>query len=110
MGGLAGRVAHARKHVAARADFIVATSAEAAGHTGDVGLSVLIPEVVDAVSPTPVIAAGGIADGRQLAAAIALCAEGGWNGSVWLTTAGRDLDPALKGKLIAATSKDTVRS
>lgn len=110
IGGLAGRVAHARKHVAVGADFIVATSAEAAGHTGDIGLSVLIPEVVDAVSPTPVIAAGGIADGRQIAAAIALGAEGVWTGSVWLTTAESDLDPALQDKLIAATSKDTVRS
>ncbi len=62
------------------------------------------------MSPTPVIAAGGIADGRQIAAAIALGAEGVWTGSVWLTTAESDLDPALKDKLIAATSKDTVRS
>jgi NAD(P)H-dependent flavin oxidoreductase YrpB (nitropropane dioxygenase family) len=110
IGGLAGRVSHARKHVESGADFIVATSAEAAGHTGDIGLSVLIPEVVDAVSPTPVIAAGGIADGRQIAAALALGAEGVWTGSIWLTTEESDVDLALQERLLAAKSEDTVRS
>jgi NAD(P)H-dependent flavin oxidoreductase YrpB (nitropropane dioxygenase family) len=66
--------------------------------------------VVDAVSPTPVLAAGGIATGRQIAAAMALGAEGVWCGSVWLTTQEAETHPAVKTKFLAATSQDTVRS
>ena len=71
---------------------------------------VLVPEVVDAVAPTPVLAAGGIADGRQIAAALALGAEGVWCGSVWLTTEEAETHPVVKEKFLAATSSDTVRS
>src|SRR5205823_13659784 len=71
---------------------------------------VLVPEVVDAVAPTPVLAAGGIATGRQIAAAMALGAEGVWCGSVWLTTEEAETQPAVKQKFLAATSRDTVRS
>jgi NAD(P)H-dependent flavin oxidoreductase YrpB (nitropropane dioxygenase family) len=71
---------------------------------------VLVPEVVDAVAPIPVLAAGGIARGRQLAAALALGAEGVWCGSVWLTTEEAETDPVVKQKFLAATSADTVRS
>jgi NAD(P)H-dependent flavin oxidoreductase YrpB (nitropropane dioxygenase family) len=108
--GLVGQVKHATKHVAAGTDIIVATGTEAAGHTGDITTSVLVPQVVDAAVPVPVIAAGGIGDGRQIAAAIALGAEGVWTGSIWLTTAESDLDPIVRDKLLAATSQDTVRS
>src|SRR5207302_5013306 len=71
---------------------------------------VLVPEVVAAVAPTPVLAAGGIATGRQIAAAVALGAEGVWCGSVWLTTEEAETQPAVKQKFLAASSRDTVRS
>lgn len=107
---LAGTTAHAVKHAAAGADVIVAQGSEAGGHTGEVGTMVLVPEVVDAVAPVPVLAAGGIASGRQVAAAMALGAAGVWTGSVWLTTAEAETDPVVKQKFLAASSSDTVRS
>jgi NAD(P)H-dependent flavin oxidoreductase YrpB (nitropropane dioxygenase family) len=107
---LAGTTQHARRHAAAGVDLIVAQGTEAGGHTGEVATMVLVPEVVDAVSPTPVLAAGGIARGRQIAAAMALGAEGVWCGSVWLTTEEAETPPVVKDKFLAATSSDTVRS
>jgi NAD(P)H-dependent flavin oxidoreductase YrpB (nitropropane dioxygenase family) len=71
---------------------------------------VLVPEVVDAVAPTPVLAAGGIGRGRQIAASMALGAEGVWCGSVWLTTEEAETQPTVKQKFLTATSRDTVRS
>ena len=71
---------------------------------------VLVPEVVDAVAPIPVLAAGGIARGRQLAAGMALGADGAWCGSVWLTTEEAETAPAVKEKFLRAGSADTVRS
>src|SRR5215469_3872567 len=81
--GLVGRVEHARSQQAAGVDLIIAQGAEAGGHTGEIGTMVLVPQIVDAVCPLPVLAAGGIADGRQVAAALALGASGVWCGSVW---------------------------
>ena len=107
---LAGRKAHAERHKAAGVDIIVAQGTEAGGHTGEISTMVLVPEVVDAVAPTPVLAAGGIATGRQMAAAMALGAEGVWCGSVWLTTEEAETMPAVKEKFLAASSADTVRS
>jgi NAD(P)H-dependent flavin oxidoreductase YrpB (nitropropane dioxygenase family) len=107
---LAGTTQHARRHVAAGVDLIVAQGTEAGGHTGEVATMVLVPEVVDAVAPTPVIAAGGIARGRQVAAALALGAQGVWCGSVWLTTEEAETPPVVKDKFLAASSSDTVRS
>jgi NAD(P)H-dependent flavin oxidoreductase YrpB (nitropropane dioxygenase family) len=107
---LAGTTQHARRHAAAGVDLIVAQGTEAGGHTGDVATMVLVPEVVDAVAPVPVLAAGGIARGRQIAAALALGAEGVWCGSVWLTTEEAETAPVVKDKFLAATSSDTVRS
>jgi len=71
---------------------------------------VLIPEIVDAVAPVPVLGAGGIGRGRQMAAAMALGAQGVWCGSVWLTTEEAETHPVVKEKFLAATSSDTVRS
>ena len=71
---------------------------------------VLLPQIVDMVAPTPVLAAGGIGSGRQIAAALALGAEGVWMGSLWLTTVESDVHPILKRKLIEAASRDTLRS
>jgi NAD(P)H-dependent flavin oxidoreductase YrpB (nitropropane dioxygenase family) len=107
---LAGNKVHAERHRAAGVDLIVAQGTEAGGHTGEISTMVLVPEVVDAVAPTPVLAAGGIANGRQIAAAMALGAEGVWCGSVWLTTEEAETHPAVKKKFLAATSRDTVRS
>jgi NAD(P)H-dependent flavin oxidoreductase YrpB (nitropropane dioxygenase family) len=107
---LAGSVEHARRHAAAGADLIVAQGTEAGGHTGQIATMVLVPEVVDAVAPIPVLAAGGIARGRQLAAGMALGAEGVWCGSVWLTTEEAETAPAVKEKFLQAGSGDTVRS
>ncbi|MDL2074850.1 nitronate monooxygenase family protein [Streptomyces sp. GXMU-J15] len=108
---LAGSARHARKHREAGIDIVVAQGYEAGGHTGEIASMVLTPEVVDAVAPLPVLAAGGIGSGQQVAAALALGAQGVWLGSVWLTTTEADLhSPALTRKLLAAGSGDTVRS
>src|SRR5437879_937527 len=107
---LCGGVEHARRHVEAGVDIIVAQGSEAGGHTGEIGTMVLIPDVVDAVAPTPVLAAGGIGCGRQIAAALALGAEGAWMGSVWLATTESDLHPVAMKKVLQATARDTVRS
>lgn len=110
MGALAGRAAHAQRHVNAGVDLIIAQGSEAGGHTGEIGSMVLIPEIVDAVAPVPVLGAGGIGRGRQMAAAMALGAQGVWCGSVWLTTEEAETHPVVKQKMLAATSADTIRS
>lgn len=107
---LAGRKDHALRHKDIGVDVIVAQGYEAGGHTGEIATMVLVPEVVDAVAPTPVIAAGGIASGRQMAAAMALGAQGVWCGSVWLTTEEAETSPIVKEKFLGATSSDTLRS
>ncbi|MCW7942818.1 monooxygenase [Streptomyces hygroscopicus] len=108
---LAGSARHARKHKEAGIDIVVAQGYEAGGHTGEISSMVLTPEVVDAVDPLPVLAAGGIGGGQQVAAALALGAQGVWLGSLWLTTTEAELpSPALVRKLLAAGSGDTVRS
>ncbi|MEO5899782.1 MAG: nitronate monooxygenase family protein [Ilumatobacteraceae bacterium] len=107
---LAGKASHAVRHVAAGVDLIIAQGYEAGGHTGDIGTMVLVPEIVDAVAPIPVLAAGGIGGGRQMAAALALGAEGVWCGSIWLTTEEAETHPLVKQKFLAATSSDTLRS
>ncbi|TXS52500.1 nitronate monooxygenase [Streptomyces sp. uw30] len=108
---LAGSARHARKHQEAGIDIVVAQGYEAGGHTGEIASMVLTPEVVDAVDPLPVLAAGGIGSGQQVAAAFSLGAQGVWLGSIWLTTTEADLhSSALTAKLLAAGSGDTVRS
>ena len=107
---LAGTRVHAERHVAAGADVIIAQGTEGGGHTGQIGSMVLLPEVVDAVAPVPVLGAGGIGRGRQMAAAMALGASGVWCGSVWLTTEEAETHPVVKSKMLAASSGDTLRS
>jgi NAD(P)H-dependent flavin oxidoreductase YrpB (nitropropane dioxygenase family) len=107
---LAGTVKHARAHAAVGVDLVIAQGTEAGGHTGDVSTLVLVPQVVDAVAPVPVLAAGGIATGRQMAASLALGAAGVWCGSVWLTTRESETPPAVKERMLAASSEDTVRT
>jgi NAD(P)H-dependent flavin oxidoreductase YrpB (nitropropane dioxygenase family) len=108
--GLVGNRVHAERQQAAGVDIVVAQGYEAGGHTGQIATMVLVPEVVDAVAPTPVLAAGGIASGRQIAAALALGAQGVWCGSVWLTTEEAETHPVVKEKFLRASSSDTVRS
>lgn len=111
---LVGAKEHALKQVASGVDLIIAQGTEAGGHCGDVSTLVLVPEVIDALaeagSDVPVLAAGGIVTGRQMAAAIALGAAGAWTGSVWLTTEEAETAPHTKAKMLAASSRDTVRS
>jgi NAD(P)H-dependent flavin oxidoreductase YrpB (nitropropane dioxygenase family) len=107
---LVGTAHQAERQRDAGVDVIVAQGTEAGGHTGQISTMVLVPEVVDAVGPLPVLAAGGIARGRQMAAALALGAQGVWTGSVWLTTLEAETHPVVKQKFLEATSSDTVRS
>jgi len=109
---LAGKAEHARRHVANGVDIVIAQGHEAGGHTGEIGTMVLVPEVVDAVgTEVPVLAAGGIGAGRQVAAALALGASGVWTGSIWLGAAEYRMgSSAVQRALLAASSSDTVRS
>ncbi len=107
---LAGTRKHALRHREVGVDIIVAQGYEAGGHTGEISTSVLVTDVVDAVAPTPVLAAGGIARGKQIAAMMALGAQGVWTGSVWLTTREAETHPVVKEIFLAAGTSDTVRS
>ncbi len=110
VGAMTGKVEHALKHKAAGLDFVIAQGTEAAGHTGVVSSMVLWPEVVDAVAPMPVLAAGGIGRGRQMAAAFALGAKGVWCGSIWHGTRESDLTDEMKQLLYKAKSGDAVQT
>ncbi len=107
---LVGAKEHARKQIAAGVDILVAAGGEAGGHCGDVATMVLIPEVVSVAGDVPVLAAGGIVRGDQMAAAMAMGAAGAWCGSVWLTTSEGEPSQVVKDKMLAATSRDTVRA
>lgn len=110
---LVGSKEHAIKQVEAGVDILVAQGTEAGGHCGEVTTMVLVPEVIEAVEAiraVPVLAAGGIVTGRQIAAAIAMGAAGAWTGSVWLTTEEAETAPYTVRKMLAASSRDTVRS
>ena len=107
---LVGAKEHAVKQVKAGVDLIVAQGTEAGGHCGEVTTMVLIPEVIEAIDgAVPVLAAGGIVTGRQMAAAVAMGADGAWTGSVWLTTEEAETAPHTVEKMLAATSRDTIR-
>ena len=111
---LVGTRDHALAQVRAGVDILVVAGGEAGGHCGEVATMVLVPEVAAAVEAvganTPILAAGGIVTGRQMAAAMAMGAHGAWTGSVWLTTAEAETSPVVKEKMLAASSRDTVRS
>ncbi len=107
---LVGAKKHAERQIAAGVDVLVAAGGEAGGHCGEVSTMVLTPEIVSVAQGRPVLAAGGIATGRQMAGAMAMGAAGAWCGSVWLTTAEGEPAQPIKDKMLAATSSDTVRS
>lgn len=110
LAGLCGAPDQAKAHAEAGVDIIIAQGTEGGGHTGEIGSMVLWPEVVEAVYPIPVLAAGGIGTGAQIAAALMLGAQGVWTGSIWLTTVESDLTDDQRELLVAARSRDTVRS
>ena len=113
VGALTGAKEHAVKHAEAGVDILVVAGTEAGGHCGEVSTLVLVPEVLDAIASYPdmeVLAAGGIATGRQMAGCMAMGAAGVWTGSVWLTTAEAETTPTVKEKMLKANSRNTVRS
>ena len=108
VGSIAGKVKHAVGAVNAGVDFVVAQGYEAGGHTGEIALSVLLPQIVDAVgSKVPVVAAGGIFDGRGVASAIMLGASGVWVGTRFMLSPESKTHAKYKTKLLGATSDDT---
>lgn len=110
LAALVGSPEQALRQRDAGVDLIVAQGTEAGGHTGSIATMVLTPQIVDLVAPVPVLAAGGIATGRQMLAAMALGAAGVWCGTVWLTTAQSDAPSNVKARILAARSSDTVIS
>src|ERR671926_178034 len=107
---IAAQLNHARRQIDAGVDVLIAQGTEAGGHTGTIATMVLTPEIAEIAGDRPVLAAGGIASGRQMAAALALGAAGVWCGSVWLSSEEDVANQAIKDKFLAATSSDTVRS
>ena len=113
VGALVGAKEHAIRQVEAGVDFLVAQGTEAAGHCGEVSTLVLVPEVIEAireVRSVPVLAAGGIMNGRQMAGCMAMGAQGAWTGSIWLATPEAETSEAMREKFVAASSRDTIRS
>ena len=110
VGAMCGKAEHAARHVAAGVDVIVAQGTEAGGHTGEIATMVLVPQVVAACGDkVAVLAAGGIAKGSQIVAALALGAQGVWCGTLWLGTRESELDPFEKEVLFATRTEDAVR-
>ena len=110
IGALCGKRRQAIQHRDAGLDFVVAQGTEGGGHTGEVGSMVLWPDIIDSVSPLPALAAGGIGNGRQMLAAMAMGAAGVWTGSLWLTVEEAHAQPAQKESLLKAGVDDTVRT
>ena len=114
VGALTGSREHAMKNVEAGVDFLVVSGTEAGGHCGEISTMVVVPEVIETLRQNnldvPVLAAGGIVTGRQMAAAMMMGAAGAWCGSVWLTTSEAETLPSIKEKMLAANSRQTVRS
>lgn len=113
VGALVGAKEHALRQVAAGVDLLVAQGGEAGGHCGEVSTLVLVPEVIQAIAPVrpvPVLAAGGIMNGAQMAGCMAMGAAGVWTGSVWLATTESETGETFRAKMVAASSRDTIRS
>lgn len=110
VGSMIGKADHASAQLEAGVDIIIAQGSEAGGHTGTISSMVLWPQIIDAVAPVPVLAAGGIGRGKQMAAAMAMGAAGVWCGSIWLGTSQSDVLPKLKERIFDAKSEDAVQS
>ena len=111
VGSMCGKVRHAVSAVASGCDFVVAQGTEAGGHTGLVATMALVPQVVDAVSAqVPVVAAGGLFDGRGLAACLALGADAVWIGTRFIATPEARAVNGYKEALVASREDDTVIS
>src|SRR5438132_2260279 len=109
---LVGAKEHALRQVAAGVDILVVQGTEAGGHCGEVSTMVLVPEVIKAIRKirdVPVLAAGGIMNGRQMAACMAMGAAGVWTGSVWLATVESETSEIFREKMIEASSREAVR-
>jgi NAD(P)H-dependent flavin oxidoreductase YrpB (nitropropane dioxygenase family) len=105
--GLVGNVKTARRVKADGVDVVVAQGHEAGGHTGRVGTFALVPQVIGAVSPTPVVLAGGVGSGRHVAAALALGAQAVWVGTAFLATPEANITEAHRQHLLSSTEEDT---
>lgn len=114
VGALTGSREHAIKNVEGGVDFLVVSGSEAGGHCGEISTMVVVPEVLETLKQndmdTPVLAAGGIVTGKQMAACMMMGAAGAWTGSVWLTTTEAETNPGVKEKMLTASSRETVRS
>jgi enoyl-[acyl-carrier protein] reductase II len=111
VGSMCGKVRHAVAAVASGCDFVVAQGTEAGGHTGTVATMALVPQVVDAVNgKVPVVAAGGIYDGRGLIASLALGAEAVWIGTKFIATHEAHTGNGYKEKMLTMAEDDTVIS
>jgi len=110
VGSLVGKAEHARDQLDVGVDILVAQGCEAGGHTGTITSMILWPQVVDMAGDVPVLAAGGIGNGRQMAAALALGCAGAWTGSIWLGTQQSELEPEMKELLYSARAEDAIQS
>jgi enoyl-[acyl-carrier protein] reductase II len=106
---MCGKVRHAEKSVAGGADVVVAQGSDAGGHTGEIGTLSLVPQVLDAVN-VPVLAAGGIADGRGVAAALALGATGAVVGTRFIATQESQATPEYRNAILQARDDTTMRT
>ena len=113
VGALTGAREHAIKHAEAGVDILIVSGTEAGGHCGEISTMVVVPDVIEAIKDYKgihVLAAGGIATGRQMAACMAMGAAGAWCGSVWLTTVEAETTATVKQKMLEAGPRNTVRS
>jgi len=110
VGALIGKLEHTQRQIDAGVDMIVAQGHEAGGHSGKIASMILWPQIVDAVAPVPVLAAGGIGGGRQMAAALALGVDGIWCGSIWLGTTESEIMPEIKERFFEARADDAIQT
>ncbi len=108
--GMCGAVRHAERQVAANVDIITAQGTEAGGHTGNISTFVLVPQIVKAISPRPVLAAGGIGSGRHVAASLALGAQGVWVGTAFLASEETNIPEDHQNQILSGRSEQFTTS
>ena len=110
VGAMCGKPRHAEKQVAAGAEIVIAQGTEAGGHSGEISTMVLLPEIVERVGDqATVVAAGGISQGSQIVAALAMGAQAVWCGTIWLGTDESELNDFERGVMFQRQSDETVR-